>query len=93
MKRKARRLKLLLIIVAHPRKIEEGIPDLYSISGSANWYNKCDHGIIVYRALPDDWFIRFILGKSKDHETMGLPGEAIMTFDRNTADYIVESTK
>jgi len=42
-------------IVAHPSKIhgEAGkatpVPSLYDISGSANWANKADLGIVVYR--------------------------------------------
>ncbi len=56
---------------------------------SANWYNKCDHGIIVYRSTPDDDFVQVIVEKCKDHETMGTPGTAWMTFDRQTADYVV----
>jgi len=45
---------LLIILVAHPRKIEKGsTPSLYDISGSANFYNKCDYGIIVERELND----------------------------------------
>lgn len=89
LKRKARRLRLLLIIVAHPRKIEDGEPDLYSISGSANWKNKCDHGIIVYRALPGDTHIDLIVEKCKDYETMGTPGRARLDFKRDHADFHV----
>jgi twinkle protein len=42
-------------LVAHPRKIvkrESGlydIPTLYDIAGSANFFNKTDNGITVYR--------------------------------------------
>jgi twinkle protein len=42
-------------VVAHPAKIhgEAGratpVPSLYDISGSANWANKSDLGIVVYR--------------------------------------------
>jgi twinkle protein len=89
LKRKARRLKLFLLIVAHPRKVEEGKPTLYHISGSANWKNKCDHGVIIYRSTPDDDFVQVIEEKTKDHETMGTPGTAWMTYDRTTADYVV----
>lgn len=45
-----------LFLVAHPTKIAKDkssgkfeIPNLYSISGSANFYNKTDNGICVYR--------------------------------------------
>lgn len=89
LKRKARRLKMLLVIVAHPRKIDDGKPNLYSISGSANWKNKCDHGVIVYRSTPEDDAAQIIVEKCKDHETMGTPGLAWMRFDRNAADFTV----
>jgi twinkle protein len=46
----------LFIICAHPRKMEKEknemkykIPSMYDINGSANFYNKCDYGISVYR--------------------------------------------
>lgn len=45
-----------LFLIAHPIKLKKDpdtqqyeVPNLYSISGSANWYNKSDNGIIVYR--------------------------------------------
>lgn len=43
------------VIVAHPTKIETvrggnyRQPSLYDISGSANWFNKPDMGVVVYR--------------------------------------------
>jgi len=42
-------------IVAHPakmRKKEDGtypVPNLYDISGSANWNNKADNGLVIFR--------------------------------------------
>lgn len=43
-------------IVAHPQKLyrdrESGdypVPTLYDISGSANWRNKADNGLVIYR--------------------------------------------
>ena len=47
-------------VVAHPRKMESDnnrkpiVPSPYDISGSANWYNKCDNCITVYRHRNDD---------------------------------------
>lgn len=41
---------ILVILVAHPAKLMQGqVPNLYSISGSANFYNKADYGITVHR--------------------------------------------
>lgn len=45
-----------IFLVAHPRKMQKDknggkmeIPNLYDINGSANFYNKTDFGITVYR--------------------------------------------
>jgi len=50
--------KVHCFLVAHPTKIQKDkqtgayeIPNLYSISGSANFYNKTANGITVYRNL------------------------------------------
>jgi len=46
---------VLVFLVAHPRKMNKKadgrfeVPSLYDISGSANFYNKCDYGFTVYR--------------------------------------------
>lgn len=52
----ARRNGVLMIVVAHPTKIKKNegsgkfeVPNLYSISGSAHFFNKPDYGITVYR--------------------------------------------
>ena len=50
----AKQNDVLLFLVAHPYKMkkENGkfeVPNLYSISGSAHFYNKADYGISVYR--------------------------------------------
>ena len=46
----AKRLDILIIFVAHPKKPDgETIPTMYSISGSGDWYNMSDYGIIVHR--------------------------------------------
>ncbi|MCM1441719.1 MAG: toprim domain-containing protein [Roseburia sp.] len=44
---------ILIFLMAHPTKIKKevnnGIPTLYDINGSANFFNKADFGIIVHR--------------------------------------------
>jgi len=51
----AKQLNVLVMLVAHPRKMDKqanGIyakPSLYDINGSANFYNKCDYGLSIYR--------------------------------------------
>ena len=52
----AKSLDIHIFVVAHPTKLQKDkqtkkyeIPTLYSISGSAHFYNKTDNGITVYR--------------------------------------------
>ena len=46
----AKKLNILVIFVAHPKKPDgEKMPNMYSISGSGDWYNMADYGIIVHR--------------------------------------------
>jgi twinkle protein len=53
MKRFAKNYAVALVIVAHPAKpsFEEAKhpPSLYSIAGSAHWYNAADYGIVIHR--------------------------------------------
>lgn len=56
----ARRYGVHVWIVAHPQKLyrdrDSGsypVPTLYDISGSANWRNKADNGIVVWRDFSD----------------------------------------
>jgi twinkle protein len=86
LKRCSRHYRMVLIIVAHPKKID-GVPSLYDISGSANWKNKCDHGIIVHRE-EGSTITEIIVEKSKDHEVMGKPGSHRMSFKILNADYL-----
>ena len=62
----AKRLDILVIFVAHPKKPDsEQIPTMYSISGSGDWYNMADYGIIVHRD-------RGIDGKLVNSPTIGV---------------------
>lgn len=56
----ARRHGVHVWIVAHPQKLyrerESGnypVPTLYDISGSANWRNKADNGVVIWRDFSD----------------------------------------
>lgn len=43
---------VLIFLVAHPRNLAPGEkPTLYTISGGAHFFNKCDYGIIVNRVI------------------------------------------
>jgi twinkle protein len=89
LKRKARRCNVVLIIAAHPTKLKEGEKaDLYRISGSANWSNKCDHGLVVWRQTRVSNSVELNIERCKDHETMGVPGAKWLHFDRERCDYV-----
>jgi twinkle protein len=59
----AHQYKVLVILVAHPkkpqtdggRKGEPLMPSLYDIAGSADFYNKCDYGLILQRQRSDEY--------------------------------------
>jgi twinkle protein len=57
----ARSNNVLVFLVAHPRKMGKNatghydVPNLYDINGSANFYNKADYGISVYRVASDEF--------------------------------------
>ena len=93
----ARRLNICLIIVTHPSKAIQSkeIQDinLYDISGSSAWNNKADHGVVLKRVEdPEDPdrptnFVDVKVTKSKDWETMGVPGRCVLEFDRRRRVY------
>lgn len=86
LKRFARLYEVAVIVIAHPTK-EVGRdgkarpPTLYDIEGSAHWFNKCDHGIVIDRpsALTNEAVVR--VAKVRFEET-GEKGEVRMTYDR-----------
>ena len=54
LRRFAKKHGILVILVAHPRKMRKNdtgnydVPSLYDISGSSNFFNKADYGICVH---------------------------------------------
>lgn len=52
--------ELHIWVVAHPRKMENDanrrviVPSPYDISGSANWFNKCDNSVTIHRHITQD---------------------------------------
>lgn len=91
LKRFARLYEVAVIVIAHPTKdvAKDGKSrpvTLYDIEGSAHWFNKCDHGIVVDRpnAYVDESLIR--VAKVRFDET-GEKGEVRMHFDRLTCRY------
>ena len=75
MKRFARQYQVALWLVAHPRKpvMDHGsvkAPTLYDISGSANFANKADFGVVIHRPKRDSNLVDIHVTKVR----MGLPG-------------------
>ncbi|KAL3833743.1 hypothetical protein ACJIZ3_008479 [Penstemon smallii] len=87
--------------VAHPKQLQNwigGPPNLYDISGSAHFINKCDNGIVVHRnrdpeAGPMD-IVQVCVRKVRN-KVIGTIGDAYLTYNRVTGEYmdIDESTK
>jgi twinkle protein len=84
----ARDMGVHFVLVAHPRTPEKYhmnyIPNMYSISGSANWYNIPDVGIIVHRHMSDDKktteYNQIIIEKMK-FDWVGARGSVKLDFD------------
>lgn len=91
MKRFARLRSVAVIVVAHPTKEvgKEGkhrTPTLYDIEGSAHWFNKCDHGVIIERPDPNSNGATIWIAKSR-FEDAGEKGKILMEFDRVSSRY------
>ena len=87
----ARRHMLHFFIVAHPTKLDKAkngelpVPGPYNISGSANWYNKPDNGLTVYRK--DDGTVLIRSWKIKLQPYDGKPGHCLLNFRPETRQY------
>lgn len=93
LKRFAKTYGVLVIVVAHPSKMNQTgkvtKPHLYDISGSAHWYNKADYGLIVWRPDLQQPTVELHVAKIKNHDYMGKPGIVDMDYDVRTGGYHV----
>lgn len=79
--------------VAHPKQLQQwsgNAPNLYDISGSAHFINKCDNGIVIHRnrdpeAGPLDQ-VQVCVRKVRN-KVIGTIGDAILSYDRITGEY------
>ncbi|AQK81536.1 Twinkle homolog protein chloroplastic/mitochondrial [Zea mays] len=79
--------------VAHPRQLQNwngGPPNIYDISGSAHFINKCDNGIVIHRnrdpnAGPLDT-VQVCVRKVRN-KVVGQIGDAFLTYDRVTGEF------
>jgi twinkle protein len=91
MKRFAKQNDVALWIIAHPSKPQEltnrsRLPGLYDISGSANWANKADYGIVFQIKNRDFWTTTIACTKVR----MGLPGkmgQVVIQYDPRRSRY------
>lgn len=87
----AQRHDVLVILMAHPTKLtknKDGIyeaPTLYDISGSANFYNKADFGIVVHRNKAEGT-VEVNVPKVK-FKHLGTGGTAIFKYNINNGRY------
>lgn len=82
---------LHIFFIAHPTKMQKNkdtgeyeVPNLYSISGSAHWYNQCDNGIVVYRNKDNS--VSIVVQKVR-WKFVGSAGETRMDFHWQTGRY------
>ncbi|RVX16032.1 Twinkle-like protein, chloroplastic/mitochondrial [Vitis vinifera] len=74
--------------VAHPRQLHHwdgGPPNMYDLSGSAHFINKCDNGIVIHRnrnpdAGPVDQ-VQVCVRKVRN-KVIGTTGDAFLSYDR-----------
>ena len=79
-------------IVAHPAKMyrENGkvpVPTLYDISGSANWSNKADLGVVVYRDTEEDPTKTEIHVRKVRFKSEGKIGDVVLRWNPATGRY------
>ncbi|XP_073009688.1 twinkle homolog protein, chloroplastic/mitochondrial [Typha latifolia] len=80
--------------VAHPKQLQNwggGPPNMYDISGSAHFINKCDNGIVIHRnrdvnAGPLD-LVQVCVRKVRN-KVVGCIGDAHLSYDRITGEFM-----
>ncbi|KAF2310728.1 hypothetical protein GH714_016681 [Hevea brasiliensis] len=80
--------------VAHPRQLHNWVgapPNLYDISGSAHFINKCDNGIVIHRnrdpeAGPVDQ-VQVCVRKVRN-KVVGTIGDAALSYNRVTGEFM-----
>lgn len=96
-KRFARNHGIHVWMVAHPMKMladKDGkvrVPTLYDISGSANWANKTDNGIVIHRSEDVSDTTEVHLKKVR-FKHVGRKGKCELVYDKNNGRYAVSAT-
>ena len=83
---------VLVVLMAHPTKLQRDKqtgqvqrPTLYDISGSANFYNKCDFGIVVHRDRTENTTTVSVQKVKFRH--LGEPGDALFRYNLRNGRY------
>jgi twinkle protein len=82
---------VLVVLMAHPTKLQKNkdgkieAPTLYDISGSANFFNKADFGIVVHRKREEN-YIEVHVQKVKFRH-LGEPGVCLFKYNINNGRY------
>lgn len=92
LKRFARLYGVIVIVVAHPTKeVGKGgvarTVTLYDIEGSAAWFNKCDHGIVIERADHNSSQCTVYVQKSRFEEA-GRKASLLMEFHQDAMRFV-----
>ncbi|KAJ0791441.1 putative DNA helicase [Helianthus annuus] len=81
--------------VAHPRQLQQwtgGPPNLYDISGSAHFINKCDNGIVIHRNRNPEAgaldLVQVCVRKVRN-KVSGTIGDAFLQYDRYVASFFL----
>lgn len=89
----AQKQRVLVVLVVHPRKMQKkqgemvfDVPTLYDINGSANFYNKADYGLSVYRDRLHDR-VEVHVQKVKFRH-LGECGSALFRYNLNNGRYV-----
>lgn len=80
--------------VAHPRQLHQwtgGPPNMYDISGSAHFINKCDNGVIIHRNRDPDSGpldqVQVCVRKVRN-KVAGTIGDAFLSYNRVTGEFM-----
>lgn len=89
----ARANDLHLWMVAHPSKLQPNAdgsvtpPGGYNISGSANWFNKADHGLTIHRDAKNKPSIVEVHSWKSRHSWLGQQGMTVLSYHMDTYSY------
>ena len=83
---------ILIFLVAHPRILQKGEKaTLYTISGSAHFYNRCDYGIVIDRLINPETNVMGNQVNAEIHKVkfkhLGMQGIAELNYNYNNGRY------